>query len=128
MILRSGAETLRRRPRKFPPWLLDRGARVVIESGRPIARTVPVPAGGSAPAVAGLVDQRRRERRLIQKAPADSATRTRSIPPSARRRTAASSQAVPSTMRVTRRCVVAPAARASADIQEREAAVSCTDL
>jgi hypothetical protein len=30
----------------------------------------------SAPAVAGLVDQRRRERRLIQKAPADSATRT----------------------------------------------------
>ena len=76
MILRSGAETLRRRPRKFPPWLLDRGARVVIESGRPIARTVPVPAGGSAPAVAGLVDQRRRERRLIQKAPADSAART----------------------------------------------------
>jgi hypothetical protein len=28
------------------------------------------------PAVAGVVDQRRRERRLIQKAPADSATRT----------------------------------------------------
>jgi hypothetical protein len=35
-----------------------------------------VAAGGSALAVAGLVDQRRRERRLIQKAPADSATRT----------------------------------------------------
>lgn len=26
------------RPRKYPPELLDRGARVVIESGRPIAR------------------------------------------------------------------------------------------
>jgi hypothetical protein len=38
--------------------------------------TVPVTAGGSAPAVAGLVDQHRRERRLIQKAPADSAIRT----------------------------------------------------
>jgi transposase len=25
------------RPRKYPPELLDRGARVVIESGRPIA-------------------------------------------------------------------------------------------
>ena len=25
------------RPRKYPPGLLDRGARVVIESGRPIA-------------------------------------------------------------------------------------------
>ena len=36
------------RPRKFPPGLLDRGARVVIVSGRPIARTVPVTAGGSA--------------------------------------------------------------------------------
>lgn len=49
---------------------------VGYESGRPIARTVPVTAGGSALAVAGLVDQRRRERRLTQKAPADSATRT----------------------------------------------------
>jgi hypothetical protein len=49
---------------------------VGYERGRPIARTVPVIADGSAPAVAGLVDQRRRERRLIQKAPADSATRT----------------------------------------------------
>jgi hypothetical protein len=38
--------------------------------------TVPVTAGGSAQAVAGPVDQRRRERRLIQKAPADSAIRT----------------------------------------------------
>jgi transposase len=27
------------RPRKYPPELLDRGARVVIESGRPIAHT-----------------------------------------------------------------------------------------
>jgi transposase len=26
------------RPRKYPPELLDRGARVVIESGRPIAQ------------------------------------------------------------------------------------------
>ena len=33
-------------------------------------------ADGRAPVVAGLGDQRRRERRLIQKAPADSATRT----------------------------------------------------
>ena len=31
-------------------------------------------------------------------------------------------------MRVSRRCVVAPGARASADIQERELAVSCADL
>jgi transposase len=35
------------RPRKYPPELLDRGARVVIESGRPIAhvaRDLGVPA------------------------------------------------------------------------------------
>jgi transposase len=35
------------RPRKYPPKLLDRGARVVIESGRPIAhvaRDLGVPA------------------------------------------------------------------------------------
>jgi transposase len=28
------------RPRKYPPELLDRGARVVIDSGRPIAQDV----------------------------------------------------------------------------------------
>ena len=28
------------RPRKYPPELLDRGARVVIESGRPVAHVV----------------------------------------------------------------------------------------
>jgi hypothetical protein len=41
-------------------------------------RSAPPPGDVSAgaPAMAGLVDQRRRERRLIQKAPADSATRT----------------------------------------------------
>jgi hypothetical protein len=43
---------------------------------QPAGDDVPVTARASAPAVAGLVDQRRRERRLIQKAPADSATRT----------------------------------------------------
>ena len=35
------------RPRKYPPELLDRGARVVLESGRPIAhvaRNLGVPA------------------------------------------------------------------------------------
>jgi transposase len=35
------------RPRKYPPELLDRGARVVVESGRPIAhvaRDLGVPA------------------------------------------------------------------------------------
>jgi transposase len=35
------------RPRKYPPELLDRGARVVIESGRPsahVARDLGVPA------------------------------------------------------------------------------------
>ena len=63
-----------------------------------------------------------------REAPPDSATRTPIHPPGARRRTAASSQAVPSRMRVSRRCVVAPGARASADIQEREPAVSCADL
>jgi transposase len=31
------ASVLMSRPRKYPPELLDRGARLVIESGRPIA-------------------------------------------------------------------------------------------
>ena len=117
------------RPRKFPPGLLDRGARVVIVSGRPIARTVPVTAGGSAPAVAGLVDQRRRERRLIQKAPADSAIRTPIHPAkrSSEDRCIVSGSSIDDEG-TPRRCVGAPAARASADIQEREPAVSCTDL
>ena len=47
-------------------------------SRRAELRSAP-PAGDTsagAPAVAGLANQRRRERRLIQKAPADSATRT----------------------------------------------------
>jgi transposase len=48
-ILSSGEETLRRygSSTKHPPELLDRGARVVIESGRPIAhvaRDLGVPA------------------------------------------------------------------------------------
>ena len=30
------------RPRKYPPELLDRGARLVIESGRPIAHVASV--------------------------------------------------------------------------------------
>jgi transposase len=34
---REEASVLMSRPRKYPPELLDRGARLVIESGRPIA-------------------------------------------------------------------------------------------
>jgi transposase len=34
---REGASVLMPRPRKYPPEMLDRGARLVIESGRPIA-------------------------------------------------------------------------------------------
>src|SRR3954468_24174787 len=35
--LREEASVLMPRPRKYPPELLDRGARLVIETGRPIA-------------------------------------------------------------------------------------------
>lgn len=38
MILERGALKPMARPRKYPPELLDRGARLVFESGRPIAR------------------------------------------------------------------------------------------
>ena len=36
-VLEEVEDPLMARPRKYPPELLDRGARVVIESGRPIA-------------------------------------------------------------------------------------------
>jgi hypothetical protein len=86
-------------------------------------------ASAGALAVAGLVDQRRRERRLIQNAPADSATRT-PIHPAKR-----SSED---------RCIVSGSSidgegipdgawphrrrEPSADVQEREPAVCCADL
>ena len=71
------------------------------------------------------VDQRRRERRLIQMAPADSATRTPIHPAkrSSEDRCIVSGSSIDDEG-TPRRCVVAPAARASAAIQEREPAVA----